>query len=158
LVGAKESRNRKESDIGGASQSVMVDGGIENINNAVKTHCDEGLLKIILAQTEILFSNSMIEAFWRSLKHQWLYINNLDTMSTLKKLVTFYINEYNSTLPHSALNGFTPDEVYFGTGGDVLMKLEEGRIEARRNRLETNRNLKCEVCKETTRESPAACG
>jgi len=48
------------------------------------------MLKRILAQTEITFSNSMIESWWRVLKkHQWLYLNTLDTVSTVRKLVAF---------------------------------------------------------------------
>jgi transposase InsO family protein len=141
LVKAKESRDKLRNDADSVPQSVMIDGGIENINNAVNELCDKGLLKLILAQTDILFSNSMIEAFWRSLKHQWLYLNNLDTINTLRKLVSFYVDEYNSTLPHSVLKGQTPDKVYYGTGGDVPIKLHEGKAAARKVRLEANRNL-----------------
>jgi len=119
----------------------MIDGGVENTNKAVTELCDNGLLKTILAQTEIMFSNSMIEAFWRTLKHQWLYINSLDNMTTLKRLVAYYIDEYNGVLPHQALNGLTPDEVYFGVGGNVCTMRNECRAEARRIRFETNRNM-----------------
>ncbi len=41
--------------------------------------------------TEISFSNSLIEAWWRALKHQWLYLNSLDTVSSLKRCVQFYV-------------------------------------------------------------------
>ena len=47
----------------------------------------------------------MIEAWWRVLKHQWLYLNSLDCISTLRHLVTFYVQEHNMRLPHSALRG-----------------------------------------------------
>jgi hypothetical protein len=33
----------------------------------------------------------MIEAFWRSLKHQWLYLNSLDSIERLRALVEFYV-------------------------------------------------------------------
>ena len=39
----------------------------------------------------ITFSNSLIESWWRVLKHQWLYLNTLDTVTTVRKLVAFYI-------------------------------------------------------------------
>jgi transposase InsO family protein len=48
---------------------VVADSGSENANGAVEDLLDgEGLTRV-LAQVEITFFNSMIEAFWRSLKH-----------------------------------------------------------------------------------------
>jgi hypothetical protein len=32
-----------------------------------------------LAFTELKFSNSMIEAWWRSLKHQWLFLHPFES-------------------------------------------------------------------------------
>jgi len=83
----------------------MVDGGVENINKAVTKLVTDGLMKLILAQTDLSYSNSMIEAFWRVLKNQWIYLNHLDTLSTLRKLIEFYVNEHNAVLPHSAFDG-----------------------------------------------------
>jgi putative transposase len=48
-----------------------------------------------LAFTELKFSNSMIEAWWRSLKHQWLFLHSLDSVSTVHRLVEFYVYEHN---------------------------------------------------------------
>ena len=53
-----------------------------------------------------------------------LYLNSLDTASTIEKLVAFYVDEHNSRLPHSAFRGQTPDEMYFGTGEHVPDTLE----------------------------------
>ena len=64
----------------------------------------------LLAFTELRFSNSLIEAWWRSLKHQWLYRHSLDSVAT-RRLVTFYVNEHNHVLPHSAFRGRTPDKM-----------------------------------------------
>ena len=41
---------------------VLVDGGVENFNSAVDAVIESGLLKRVLAQTEIRFSNSLIES------------------------------------------------------------------------------------------------
>ena len=96
--------------------------------------------------TEITYSNSLIESWWRALKHQWLYLNTLDTLSTLKKLITFYVDAHNARLPHSAFRGQTPDEMYFGTGGGIPAELEAARTSARRSRMEFNRNTSCRTC------------
>lgn len=37
----------------------------------------------------VWFSNSMIKSWWRCLKHQWLYLNALDSLSSLQRLVPF---------------------------------------------------------------------
>jgi hypothetical protein len=125
---------------------VLADGGVENVNGAVDELIGSGVLNRVLAQTEIAFSNSLIESWWRVLKHQWLYLNTLDTVGTVEKLVAFYVHEHNTRLPHSAFRGQTPDEMYFGTGSHVPDKLEAARQEARRARAEANRKQTCRVC------------
>ena len=91
--------------------TVYTDSGVENVNHDVDELIQSGVLQRVLALTEIHFSNSLIEAWWRSLKHQWLYLNSLDSISTLRRLIVFYIEEHNSRLPHSAFRGQTPDEI-----------------------------------------------
>jgi hypothetical protein len=59
---------------------LLVDGGVENFNGAVDELIGSGMLNRVLAGTEIAFSNSLIESWWRVLKHQWLYLNSLDTV------------------------------------------------------------------------------
>ena len=125
---------------------VFAECSEENKNHAVDELIDSGLLKRVLAMTEINFSNSLIEAWWRCLKHQWLFLNPLDSLSRLRKLVEFYVSEHNSRLPHSAFAGQTPDEMYFGTGNAVPVQLSDARLAARHRRMEVNRALHCGVC------------
>ncbi len=125
---------------------LLVDGGVENFNSAVDALIESGLLKRVLAQTEITFSNSLIESWWRVLKHQWLYLNTLDTIATVKKLVDFYVEQHNSQLPHSAFRGQTPDEMYFATGKHIPNRLENSRKAARQSRMEVNRKTSCNIC------------
>ena len=47
---------------------VLADAGVENVNAQVDALIATGLLHRVLAFTELKFSNSMIEAWWRSLK------------------------------------------------------------------------------------------
>jgi transposase InsO family protein len=149
-------------DAGGAGgrenvPTVVADGGVENRNGAVDALIASGALRRVLAQTEVRFSNSMIEAWWRSLKHQWLYLNPLDGIAKLRGLVGFYVAEHNSRLPHSAFAGQTPDEMYFGTGDDVPAQLAAARKAARERRLEENRAQACAACeKDVPGDSAAA--
>jgi hypothetical protein len=48
--------------------------------------------------------------------HHWLFLPPLDTVATVRRLVAFYVGQHNRVLPHSAVRGQTPDEMYFGTG------------------------------------------
>ena len=80
------------------------------------------------------------------MKNQWLYLNTLDTIASVRKLITFYVEEHNRKMPHSAFQGQTPDEMYYGTGHDVPANLASARADARRSRLQANRVLTCESC------------
>jgi transposase InsO family protein len=103
--------------------TLLADAGVEYKNDSVNALIDSGLLRRILAQTEIHFSNSMIEAWWRCLKHPWLFPHPLDSMAKVRNLVDFHVAEHNSRLPHSAFRGQTPDQMYFGTGDAVPNRL-----------------------------------
>ena len=91
-------------------------------------------------------SNSMIEAFWRSLRHTWLYLHNLDNTATLRRLIAFYVRAHNETMPHAALNGRTSDEMYFGNGDAVVIDLSAARVRASQQRMKANRIAACGVC------------
>ena len=126
--------------------TVMADSGVENVNAAVDAILLTERLHRVLAQVEVTESNSMIEAWWRSLKHQWLYLNSLDTIEHLRSLVAFFVEEHNTKMPHAAFRGHTPDEVYFGTAPNLPTELADSRNKARGARLASNRNASCGRC------------
>lgn len=57
--------------------------------------------------------NVFIERFWRSLKYEEVYLHAYDSASQARAGIGKYIEFYNSTRPHSALDGRTPDAAYF---------------------------------------------
>ena len=124
---------------------LLADGGSEN-RGGVDELIDSGVLERVLAMVDIHFSNSLIEAWWRVLKHNWLFLHPLDSASKLRNLVEFYVEEHNAKIPHSAFRGETPDEMYFGTGDGVPKDLAEARGQARHERMEMNRAQHCAVC------------
>ena len=126
--------------------TVLADGGVENFHGAVDELIRSGLLHRVLAGTEITYSSSMIESWWRVLKHEWLYLNTLDTVRAVQNLVAFYVQEHNSRLPHSAFRGQTPDEMYFKTGDRLPVELEAARQQARQARAEANRKRTYSAC------------
>ena len=128
------------------SVQLVCDGGVENFNAAV----DEVVAKFewerIRALVDVTYSNSKIEAWWRSLKHQWLYLNQLSTIADVRRLTKFYVEQHNCVMPHAAFEGQTPDEMYYGTGAHLVDELKVKREEARRRRLEENRGAACAAC------------
>jgi transposase InsO family protein len=125
---------------------VLADAGVENVNALVDALIHTGVLRRLLAFTELTFSNAMIEAWWRSLKHQWLFLHSLESVATVRRLVAFYVEEHNHVLPHSAFRGQTPDETYFGTGDAILADLRSRAAAARHARVAANQSTSCETC------------
>jgi transposase InsO family protein len=127
--------------------TVMADSGVENVNAQVDELLGLHHLRRVLAQVEVAYSNSLIEAWWRSLKHGWLFLHQFDSFAALEKLIAFYVREFNQVMPHSAFHGQTPDEMFFGRGNAVPDELAAARKQARAARLEANRNLGCDQCR-----------
>jgi putative transposase len=126
--------------------TVVADSGIENVNSAVDATLVSSKLRRVLAQVEVCYSNSIIEAWWRSLKHQWLYLHTLDTMAHLETLIAFFVTEHNANMPHSAFAGQTPNEMYLGTATNLPNELVVARRKARERRLAVNRAVSCHRC------------
>lgn len=125
---------------------LYANSGIENVNGVVDATIFSACLEPVLAQVDVTFSNSMIEAFWRSLKDQWLYLNALHSVERLRTLVALYVDQQNSQMPHAAFSGQTPDEMYFGMAASLPAELAAARQRARATRLATNRGFSRERC------------
>ena len=67
-------------------------------------------------------------------------------MDTLRSMVDFYVTQHNTTMPHAAFDGATPDEVFSGTAGPLDARLAHARAHARQRRLQHNRSRSCETC------------
>jgi putative transposase len=65
----------------------------------------------------------MIEALFRSLKHRWLFMNSLTTFESVKESVSKYLNDLNYRIPHHALKGALPIEIYTGKDSNTLNSL-----------------------------------
>lgn len=56
--------------------------------------------------------NIWIERWFRSLKHECVYINEYETISQLEKIIAAWVDDYNTYRPHQTL-GTTPAETYY---------------------------------------------
>ena len=134
---------------GNAPPQVYMDSSVENKNESVAALVEASVIQRVLAQVDIHFLSSMIESWWRQLKHQWLFLNTLDSIETVRKLVAFYVQQHNEHVPHSEFKGQTPDEMYFATGTDVPEKLRAAQLIAKQARREDNLARSCAACRAT---------
>jgi len=57
--------------------------------------------------------NVFVERLWRSIKYEEVYLHAYDTVRAAHQGLERYLRFYNQTRPHQALDGQTPDRVYF---------------------------------------------
>ena len=110
---------------------VLTDAGVENVNAQVDESIHTGVVRRLLAFTELKFSNSMIEAWWRSLKH----LSALP-VTTVRRLVTFYVDEHNRVLGFQRSADRHPTRCTSGRGRGA------GRPEVTRRRAPDRRESK----------------
>lgn len=54
-----------------------------------------------------------VERLWRSITYEEVYLHAYDTVSAAHHGLERYLTFYNQTRPHQALDGQTPDQVYY---------------------------------------------
>ena len=57
--------------------------------------------------------NLFIERLWKSVKYEEVYLHGYDSVTEARHGLTRYFTFYNQGRPHTALDGQTPDMVYF---------------------------------------------
>ena len=57
--------------------------------------------------------NVFVERLWKSIKYEEVYVHAYDTVEAARQGVARYLTFYNETRPHQALDGQTPDQVYY---------------------------------------------
>jgi len=94
---------------------LISDDGSENYG-PVKSFIENSQspsIQHLIAQRDIEFSNSMIEAANKHLKYRFLYHHHIPDHDSLVKYVEQSVNDYNNR-PHHVLQGLTPIEVLQG--------------------------------------------
>lgn len=123
----------------------MTDGGAENL--VVRQDADiAAVADHVVAQVDLVQSNSMVEALWSQLRHRWLYLHQLDSFAGLEALIRKYFVDHNSLIPRVELGGRTPDEAYRGEELGLGERLQVQHADARARRIADNRARSCPAC------------
>lgn len=57
--------------------------------------------------------NVFVERLWKTIKYEEVYLHAYDSVSAAKDSLARYVTFYNERRPHRALDGRTPDDIYF---------------------------------------------
>jgi transposase InsO family protein len=104
----------------GVIPKVYMDSGAENLNTQVDALVASGTIQRIIAQVDVVFSNSMIESWWRMLKHGIRHSRDRPPMKCTSVKGAIYQTSVN-----------------------------DARTIARQARLATNRAVSCSRCAPT---------
>ena len=98
----------------------------------------------------------MIEAFFRQLKHRWLFTKPLPDLATLRRLTRTYVRDHNELMPHYAHAGATPIEIFTCAWSDQDRQLlQQTTQSARQRRASENRSAACSYCAPAAVTTPA---
>jgi hypothetical protein len=94
---------------------LLTDDGSENAGEVTSfiARSENPTIRHLIAQRDISFSNSMIEAANKQLKYRFLYHKQIYDFFALLNYIVEAIEDYNNR-PHDVLNGLTPLEVLDG--------------------------------------------
>jgi putative transposase len=125
----------------------LTDGGSENVNSVVSDfiNAHDIPIKHIIAQKDMVFSNSIIEAINKIIKHQFLYPKEIENGNQLANIMTDTISIYNTVRPQMSLGGNTPQETFDGLSIDISRHTRNFN-EQRAIRTQKNRKSACKVC------------
>ena len=125
----------------------LTDGGSENRNKTVANYINSKHISIkhFIAQKDIQFSNSKIEAFNKIIKHQFLLPKKLENFKQLSIELDKDVFIYNNKRPQFSLAGNTPNETYSGVHLD-LRQYTSHFTEHKKKRILQNQKSACNKC------------
>lgn len=122
---------------------LITDDGPENmgpVKNFI-TACEQPAIQHLIAQKDIEFSNSMIEAANKQLKYRFLFHYPIADYTALLSYVQQAARDFNER-PNHVLHGFTPLEVLNGCRPDAHYYGGQTQ-KAKTNRIVENKRIKC---------------
>lgn len=130
-----------EYNLFSSQTELIVDGGSENKGAVNEFILSRKNWKKLVAQKDIIFSNSMVEAVNKIIKYQYLFTRRIADMYDLKNYLPRAIDDYNNR-PHSTLK-ISPNKAANGITFDKELYRKNMQI-ARKNRIQAN--IECNRC------------
>ncbi|MBI3543877.1 MAG: DDE-type integrase/transposase/recombinase [Deltaproteobacteria bacterium] len=139
----------KATELRGAHSppNLYSDAGFENVNSSVRSLVRRRRISHTVAQTDVSFSNSMIEALFHALRNRYLYQHVFNTTESLERAVDFYFSEHNDRIPQQVLGGATPIELFQGQSIEAERLIIRAKSQAARElRNLVNKIASCRAC------------
>ena len=99
----------------------------------------------MIAQKDVVFSNSMIESVNKVIKHQFLHSKEITSCNQLVSVLSDSVSIYNSLRPQMSLGGNTPEETFGGVSIDISRYTHNFK-EQKAIRRQLNQQNVCKVC------------
>lgn len=97
----------------GKPEIFNADQGCQFTSKAFLKPLKERSISISMDGRGRALDNIFVERFWRTLKYEWLYLNEYERVADLSRDLQKYLTFYNSERLHSSLGYRTPQEIYF---------------------------------------------
>ncbi|MFD0797315.1 transposase [Maribacter chungangensis] len=129
------------------SLRFLTDGGSENVNTTLSNFIDSPIIPIIhiIAQKDVVYSNSMVEALNKVIKHQFLFPKDIINANQLETILKQSVVSYNTLRPQKSLGGNTPLETFKGKSVDITKYCQNFHAQ-KSLRQEMNRKNTCKLC------------
>ena len=120
---------------------LVTDGGPENHGEVSTFVSNRENIKQLIAQKDIIQSNSMVEAVNKHIKYYYLFKKDLQDLNDTIRYLSNSVDDYNDK-PHGKLYGLTPNEVLNGNE-PAKDNYQNDIAEARKKRLLQNQSKEC---------------
>jgi putative transposase len=97
----------------GTPEIFNTDQGCQFTSEAFTGLLNDHGIQISMDGTGRWRDNVFVERLWRSLKYEEVYLHAYETVRDAQQGVERYLSFYNHIRPHRALDGHTPDRVYW---------------------------------------------
>ena len=97
----------------GQPEVFNTDQGSQFTSRAFLAPLKERNIQISMDGRGRALDNIFVERLWRSLKYEWLYFNEYESVPAFTRDLREYLEFYNTRRLHSSLGYRTPEEVYF---------------------------------------------
>jgi Transposase and inactivated derivatives len=97
----------------GAPEIVNTDQGSQFTSRAFIGLLQHHQIRISMDGKGSWRDNIFVERLWRTVKYEEVYLHGYETVTDARQALNRYFDFYNRRRPHSALDGQTPDQVYF---------------------------------------------